>query len=72
MNTQRSNVGALVGGTLLIGFGVLALFGQLFRDFRLWSYVWPFAVRNQNGAELSRCYSSARGAAVRAAPCELR
>jgi hypothetical protein len=44
MNTQRSNIGALVGGTLLIGFGLLALFGQLFRDFRFWSYLWPFAV----------------------------
>ena len=44
MTTQRSNVGTLVGGALLIGFGVLALFGQIFRDFHFWSYIWPFAV----------------------------
>jgi hypothetical protein len=43
MTTQRS-VGTFVGGTLLIGFGVLALFGQVFRNFHFWSYVWPFAV----------------------------
>ena len=44
MTTQRSNVGTLVGGALLIGFGVLALFGQIFRDFHFWSYIWPFAI----------------------------
>jgi hypothetical protein len=44
MTTNRSNVGALVVGVLLIGFGVLSLFGQLFRGFHFWSYVWPLAV----------------------------
>ncbi len=45
MSTQRSsNVGSLVGGTILIGLGLLTLFSQLFRDLRLWSYLWPFAI----------------------------
>jgi hypothetical protein len=44
MTTQRSNAGTLAGGALLIGFGVLALLGQIFRDFHFWSYVWPFII----------------------------
>jgi hypothetical protein len=44
MTTQRSNVGTLVGGALLIGLGILALFGQIFRDLHLWSYIWPFVI----------------------------
>jgi hypothetical protein len=44
MTTQRSNAGTLIGGALLIGLGVLALFGQIFRDFHFWSYIWPFVI----------------------------
>ena len=44
MTTQRSNVGTLIGGALLIGLGILALFGQIFRDFHFWAYVWPFVI----------------------------
>jgi hypothetical protein len=44
MTTQRSNIGTLLGGTLLIGLGVLALFGQIFRSLHIWSYLWPFVI----------------------------
>lgn len=44
MNTDRSNSGALAGGVLLIAFGLLALFGQLFRDVLNWGILWPFTV----------------------------
>jgi len=44
MTTQRSNAGALVGGALLIGFGVLAFIAQFFSDLHLWAYLWPLAV----------------------------
>ena len=44
MTTQRSNTGTLIGGALLIGLGILALFGQVFRDFHFWAYVWPFDI----------------------------
>jgi hypothetical protein len=44
MTTHRSNIGALVAGILLIGFGILALSGQLFREYHFWSYIWPLAV----------------------------
>jgi hypothetical protein len=43
MSTQR-NSGALVGGSLLIAFGILALLSQLFRGFDFWSNFWPFIV----------------------------
>lgn len=44
MKTDRSNAAALVGGTLLIAFGLLSLAGQLFRNLVIWSYIWPFIV----------------------------
>lgn len=43
MSTQR-NAGALVGGSLLIIFGLLALAGQLFRGFNFWNTFWPFFI----------------------------
>jgi hypothetical protein len=44
MSTQRSNMAPLVGGILLIGFGLVSLLDQLFRGFRLWSIFWPLIV----------------------------
>jgi hypothetical protein len=44
MKTERSNTGALVGGTLLVAFGLLALAQQVFRDFFTWSLIWPASV----------------------------
>lgn len=43
MSSQR-NVGSLVGGGLLIIFGLLALVGQLFRGFNFWNTFWPFFI----------------------------
>lgn len=43
MEKNRSNVGALVGGTLLIAFGLLSLAGQIFRGLN-WGFFWPFIV----------------------------
>jgi hypothetical protein len=44
MKSDRSNAAALVGGTLLIAFGLLSLAGQLFRNVVNWSYLWPLTV----------------------------
>ena len=44
MNTNSSHNGALVGGTLLIGIGLLSLASQLFRNVLDWSFVWPLAI----------------------------
>jgi hypothetical protein len=43
MSTQR-NAGALVGGTLLVLFGVIALLGQVFRGFNFWNNFWPLII----------------------------
>ena len=43
MSTGR-NVGSLIGGALLVGIGVLALLGQLFRGFDVWGTLWPFMI----------------------------
>jgi flagellar biogenesis protein FliO len=43
MQTNRSNTGALVGGTLLIAFGLLSLASQVFRSLS-WGFLWPFIV----------------------------
>jgi CheY-like chemotaxis protein len=43
MQTNRSNIGALIGGTILIAFGLLSLAGQFFRNIN-WGFLWPFIV----------------------------
>ena len=44
MQTNRhTNAGALIGGALLIGFGLLSLVGELFRGLN-WGLLWPFTV----------------------------
>jgi len=43
MSTKR-NKGSIVGGAILIVFGVLALLGQLFRHFDFWGTFWPFII----------------------------
>ncbi len=40
---HHSNAGALVGGALLVGFGLLSLASQLFRELN-WGLLWPFTV----------------------------
>ena len=43
MSSQR-NSGSLIGGSLLIIFGVLALLGKLFQNYDFWGTFWPFFV----------------------------
>ena len=43
MSSPR-NTGSLVGGSLLIIFGVLALLGKLFQNFNFWNTFWPFFI----------------------------
>ena len=43
MQTNRSNAGALIGGAVLIAFGLLSLAGQIFRNVN-WGFLWPFTV----------------------------
>jgi hypothetical protein len=43
MSSQR-NSGSLIGGSLLIIFGVLALLGKIFQNYDFWGTFWPFFV----------------------------
>ncbi len=43
MNTSGNNGGRLVGGLILIGIGLVALLGNLFR-FDVWHYLWPLFI----------------------------
>ena len=43
MSAKRNN-GALVAGSILILFGLLALLGQLFRGFNFWDRLWPIVI----------------------------
>lgn len=42
--SSKRNTGSLVGGSLLIIFGALALIGQIFRNYDFWGTFWPFFI----------------------------
>ena len=42
--SSKRNIGSLVGGSLLIFFGILALVGKVFQTFNFWEILWPFFV----------------------------
>lgn len=44
MEIKSRNSGSLVGGILLILFGLLVLLSQFFRGFDFWSAFWPFII----------------------------
>lgn len=48
MLSQRYNIGGLIGGSILIGLGVLFLLGQFF-NFMAWQFLWPFFVVGVGG-----------------------
>ena len=43
MQPNRSNAGTLIGGAILIAFGLLSLAGQIFRNVN-WGTLWPFTI----------------------------
>ena len=42
--SSKRNTGSLIGGSLLIIFGVMALLGKLFQNFNFWNTFWPFII----------------------------
>jgi hypothetical protein len=42
--SNNRNTGALIGGAILIGFGLLALLSNLFSGFHFWNYLWPLII----------------------------
>jgi hypothetical protein len=67
MQTNRSNVGALVGGAIMIAFGLLALAGQVFRNVD-WGFLWPFTVIAVGAVFFVAMFAGGKGAAAFAIP----
>ncbi len=42
--SNNRNTGALIAGSVLIVFGLLALLSNLFSKFNFWNYLWPFII----------------------------
>jgi MFS family permease len=67
MQTNRSNVGALIGGSLLIGFGLLSLMGNIFRGFN-WGFFWPFIIIAGGALFFIAMFASGKSGAAFAVP----
>lgn len=67
MQVNRSNVGTLIAGTILIVFGLLALAGQFFRLVD-WAFVWPFFVIGAGALFFIAMAASGKQAAALAIP----
>lgn len=67
MQTNRSNAGALIAGTLLIVFGLMALAGQFFRLVD-WGFLWPFIVIGFGGLFFLAMFAGGKQAAAFAIP----
>jgi hypothetical protein len=68
MTTQRSKIGPLVGGALLIGLGLMTLLGQLFHNFHFWAYVWPLVVIGFGGLFFVGMFAGGKSVAGLAIP----
>lgn len=67
MQTNRSNIGALVGGAILIAFGLLSLAGRIFR-FMDWGFLWPFIVIGFGALFFVAMFAGGKGTAAFAIP----
>jgi hypothetical protein len=67
MQTNRSNAGPLIGGTLLIMFGLLALAGRVFRSVD-WGFLWPFIIIGIGALFFAAMFAGGRQAAGFAIP----
>jgi hypothetical protein len=68
MNGNRSNVGALIAGSVLIGLGLLTLGGQIFRNFNFWGFIWPFFVIGFGGLFFVGMFAGGKSVAGLAIP----
>jgi apolipoprotein N-acyltransferase len=67
MQSNRSNVGALIGGSILIGFGLLSLIPQVFRNLN-WGFLWPFTIIGAGALFFVAMFASGRSGAALAVP----
>ena len=67
MQTNRSNVGALIGGALLIGFGLLSLVERVFTNVD-WGALWPFFIIGFGGLFFIAMFATGKNSAPLAVP----
>ncbi len=67
MQTNRSNTGALIAGTILIVFGLMGLAGQFFRLVN-WGFLWPFIVIGFGALFLLAMFAGGKQSAAFAIP----
>ena len=67
MQTNRSNAGGLIAGTLLILFGLMALAIQIF-DRVDWGSIWPFAIIAGGGLFFAAMFAGGKQSAAFAIP----
>jgi hypothetical protein len=67
MNNTRSNAGALIGGALLIAFGLLSLAGRFLRGID-WGLLWPFIVIGMGALFFVAMFAGGRSTAGLAVP----
>ena len=67
----KRNSGALIAGSILIVFGLLALLGQLFRGFDFWGYLWPLFIIVFGGLFFVGMFAGGKSAAALAIPGSL-
>lgn len=60
--------GSLVGGIILIVIGLLSLFGQIFRGFPFWSYLWPIIIIGFGGLFFVGMFAAGKSLAGLAIP----
>ena len=67
MQTNRSNAGTLIAGTILIVLGLLALAGNFVRDLD-WGFLWPFIIIGFGGLFFLAMFAGGKQAAAFAIP----
>jgi hypothetical protein len=67
MQTNRSNPGGLIAGTLLIVFGLMALAGQFISTVD-WGFLWPFAIIGFGALFFVAMFAGGKGTAAFAIP----
>lgn len=67
MQTNRSNIGSLIGGAILIGFGILLLMGRVFRGLD-WGFLWPFIIIGFGALFFVLMFATGRSGAAFAIP----
>lgn len=68
MEPKPRNNGSLVGGAILIIFGLIALLSQVFRGFNFWGTFWPFIVMGVGALFFVGMFAGGRSASGLAIP----